>query len=65
MAEQNPTTLPHECPIGESKLVWAGACALAAKRHPNASYPQPADVGDARAVLLAAVSIRPLEFTHG
>ena len=64
MMPRNQTTA-HECPIGESVLVWAGACALAVERHPNASYPQPHDVKDAREVLEAAVAIRPTEKTHG
>jgi hypothetical protein len=53
-------------PIGESMLVWAGACALAQHRHPNACYPQPSDVEFARIVLLAAASIdRNVSPTHG
>ncbi len=47
--------MTHETPADESLPVWAGACALAAKRHPNASYPQPSDVEDARTVALATV----------
>lgn len=46
---------PHAAPPDESLPVWVGACALAAKRHPNASYPQPSDLVDARIVLLTAV----------
>src|SRR5690349_17570176 len=49
-------TAKHECPTGESILVWAGSCALAADRHPNADYPQPADVRDARIALEGAES---------
>jgi hypothetical protein len=53
-------------PIGESVLVWAGACALATKRHPHAPTPELADVEDARTVLLGAVSIdRNESQTHG
>jgi hypothetical protein len=53
-------------PIGESVLVWAGACALAIKRHPHAPTPELADVEDARTVLLAAASINRNESpTHG
>lgn len=53
-------------PIGESVLVWAGACALAERRHPTDRRPQPADVEDARTVLLAAASIdRNTSPTHG
>lgn len=38
-------------PDGTSERVWICASALAAKRHPNACYPQPADREDARLVL--------------
>lgn len=46
----------HECPVGENALVWKASCALASKRHPNASYPQPKDVEDARVVIVAVAS---------
>jgi hypothetical protein len=54
--------IKHECPLGTSALVWAGACALAAERHPNADYPQPSDVHDAQ-VVAAAIGIRDGEIT--
>ncbi len=65
MSDETKTTLRWPAPIGESVLVWAGAIALAEKRHPNAAYPQPLDVEDARTALMAAVAIRPVEQTHG
>lgn len=61
------TTEGHPCPIGESRLVWSGACALAVKRHPEASWPQPQDIDDARVVLtqsLAACEARADVYRH-
>lgn len=47
---------PFPKPAGISPEVWAGACALAAERHPQATYPQPSDVDDARTVVTALVA---------
>ena len=51
------TTGPLPCPPGETEITWAGACALAALRHPQARYPQPADVADSRTVTAAVVRL--------
>lgn len=51
---RNPEFL---CPEGENVMVWAGACALAEQRHPNARYPQPVDVSDARIVTTVVVEL--------
>jgi hypothetical protein len=56
MANARPqTTVQHECPLGTSPRVWAGACALAEQRHGNANYPQPRDLADAQIVVVAAL----------
>jgi hypothetical protein len=49
-----PTDWRDERPANIDRYVWRGAVALAAKRHPNASYPQPSDLADAETVVNAA-----------
>lgn len=44
-------------PEGVEPDVWAGACALAVRRHPIAIYPQPMDVEYARIVLAAVKAV--------